>query len=136
MLSAFSATVLTTVQYQQRQQMPGWAIALYLVVAITFLIAEFKLFAMADEPAWAVIVPIYGAYVFFKIIYGNGWKFLLLYVPILGTIMGILMYFRLAQVYGRSTGFGIGLLFLSPIFILLLAFDGKSSYMGPSDSFI
>ena len=134
MLSTMAATVMSS--STQVPETPGWLIAVELVIGIVALIAEFKLYAMAGEPAWAAIIPIYNLYVMFKIIYGNGWKFLLMLVPILNMIIGIAMYIRLAQVYGRSTGFGIGLLFLSPIFFLLLAFDGKSNYQGPHEGFI
>ena len=134
MLATMAAAVMSSTT--QTPETPGWLIAVELVIGLVALIADFKLYAMAGEPAWAAIIPIYNLYVMFKIVYGNGWKFLLLLVPILGWIIGIVMNIRLAQVYGRSTGFGIGLLFLSPIFYLLLAFDGKSNYQGPHEGFI
>jgi hypothetical protein len=38
--------------------------------------------------------------------------------------------FDLAKVFGKSTGFGFGLLFLSVIFMAILAF-GDAKYLGP-----
>ncbi len=37
----------------------------------------------------------------------------------------------LARVYGHGIGFAIGLILLSPLFILILAF-GSSRYVGPA----
>jgi hypothetical protein len=37
----------------------------------------------------------------------------------------------MAKVFGHGVGFGVGLLFLSPIFLPILAFDG-STYLGPT----
>lgn len=36
----------------------------------------------------------------------------------------------MAHAYGKSTGFGIGMLFLSPIFCAILGF-GDAEYQGP-----
>ena len=74
-------------------------------------------------------------YILFKIVYGNGLKFLLLLIPILDFIVMIALYFRLAKVYGKGAGFGVLLLLFEPIALPILAF-GNSEYQGPVDSFI
>lgn len=107
-----------------------------LAFSVIFIIANWKLFERAGEAGWKSIIPILNVYTMFKIVYGSGWKFLLLFVPILGEVLAIAYYIRLAQVYGKSTGFGIGLLFLMPIFYLILAFDNNAQYTGPCSSFL
>lgn len=89
-----------------------------------------KLFTKADKPGWACIVPIYNAYTEFDIVYGKGWKFLLLLIPIVNFVFAIKFMFDLAKVYGKGVGFGFGLLFLSPIFLAILAL-GDAEYEGP-----
>ncbi|MDY5276243.1 MAG: DUF5684 domain-containing protein, partial [Erysipelotrichaceae bacterium] len=37
---------------------------------------------------------------------------------------------KLARAYGKSTAFGLGLLFFQPIFIMILGL-GDSEYLGP-----
>ena len=135
MLATMAATVMSS-SSSENSGMSAVSMIISLIFSVAMLVAYFKLFTMAGEPAWAAIIPFYSSYVLFRIIYGNGWKFLLMLVPILGEILAVAMLIRLAQVYGRSTGFGIGLIFLSPIFFLLLAFDGKSNYQGPHEGFI
>ena len=65
----------------------------------------------------------------YKIAFGNGWYFLTLVIPIVNLVFGIMLYFKLAKAFGHGAGFGFGLLFLNPIFILILAFD-SSEYVG------
>ena len=110
----------------------------YLLVAalsIVYIIAYWRLFEKAGEPGWMSLIPFVNTFIMFKIIYGNGWKMFLMFVPILDVILSFAMIFRLAQVYGKGTGFALGLLFLSPIFFLMLAF-GDSQYYGAVDSFM
>ena len=57
---------------------------------------------------------------------GNGWKFLLVLIPIYGIYLAIVAMFKLAKSFGKGVGFGFGLLFLSPIFLLILAFDNST----------
>jgi hypothetical protein len=42
-----------------------------------------------------------------------------------------LVLLDLAKSFGRGTGFALGLIFLSPIFLLILGF-GSDRYLGPS----
>ena len=100
-----------------------------LVVTVIMIVAMWKLFTKADEPGWAAIVPFYNMYVLFKISFGNGWLFLLSFVPVVNFVISIMMYFKLAKAFGKGVGFGFGLLFLAPIFLLILAF-GSAEYEG------
>ena len=109
---------------------------IYLVLYVLTVIGNWKLFEKAGEAGWKSIIPVLNMYVMFKIVYGSGWKFLLLFVPILGQVLMIAYYIRLAQAYGKGTGFGIGLIFLNPIFFLILAFDNNAQYQGPCNSFL
>jgi hypothetical protein len=101
-----------------------------IAISILSIIAMWKIFEKAGEPGWASIVPIYNTYVLFKIVFGDGLKMLLLLIPIVNIIYSIKLSLKLATVFGKSTGFGIGLLFLTPIFELILAF-GDAEYAGP-----
>lgn len=100
-----------------------------LILSVVMIVALWKIYAKAGEPGWASIVPFYCNYVLFKIAMGNGWLFLLLFVPVVNIVFGIMVYFKLAKAFGKGVGFGFGLLFLTPIFILILAF-GSAEYIG------
>lgn len=120
---------------QQGMQLSGGQLTISFVCGILGIIAWWKIFTKAGEAGWKALIPLYGTYIMFKILYGNGWKFLLCLVPILNIVLAIMMYVRLGQRFGKSTGFIIGLLFLGPIFELILAFD-DSAYQGPHNGFI
>lgn len=101
-----------------------------LVIGVVTLVAMWKLFVKAGKPGWACLVPFYNMYCMYDIAWGNGWLFLLTFVPCVGAVVGIIMLFKLAKAFGQGTGFGFGLLFLNTIFVLILGF-GDSQYIGP-----
>ncbi len=105
-----------------------------IVLAITVLtiIACWKVFTKAGKPGWACIVPFYSQYCLFDIAWGNGWLFLLSFVPCVNFVIMIMLYLKLAKAFGKGTGFGLGLVFLNAIFMLILGF-GDAQYIGPQE---
>jgi hypothetical protein len=96
-----------------------------------FIYCTWRIFEKAGKPGWAAIIPIYNVLIELEII-GRPWYWLLLmFVPGVNIVLGIIIIFRLAKVFGHSTGFGFSLLFLSFIFMPILAFD-SSTYLGPN----
>ena len=58
------------------------------------------------------------------------WYIVLFFVPI-GNIVGLfLIYIELAKKFGQSSAFGVGLVFLSSIFLAILAFSKNYVYQG------
>ena len=55
------------------------------VVAVSWILYE-----KAGKRGWAVIIPFYGKYVKADIAFGNGWLFLLSYVPIARWFYGMI----------------------------------------------
>jgi hypothetical protein len=91
-----------------------------------------KMFEKAGEDGWKALIPIYNVYIAFKIVYGDGWKFLFLLIPLANIVFAIKFWFDLAKVFGKGTGFGFGLLLLNNIFMIILAFD-HSTYLGSTE---
>lgn len=107
-------------------------IALYVLL----IVAQWKIFTKAGEKGWKCLIPIYNLVVLYKIIGLSPWLillFLLSWIPVVGYIMvfvlSIVQTVKLGKAFGKSTGFILGLIFLSPIFQLILAF-GSSQYVG------
>lgn len=111
----------------------GAAMAIYyiilLAICVVCIVAEWKIFVKAGEPGWACIVPFYSSYVLCKIAMGNGWLFLITLIPFVGSIFALVLLFKLALAFGKGVGYGLGLLFLTPIFMCMLAF-GDAEYVG------
>ena len=131
-----------------------------LCVNLLSIIALWMIFVKAGEKGWKCLIPIYNAYILYTIVWKGSvlWKlllftfvstiagtFLLMAEAPLAIILGALLLLsmvivlvvvqvkfcnRTAKAFGKSTGFAVGLFFLSSIFMCILAF-GKSEYQGP-----
>ena len=117
--------------YNNYNSGPGFfAYLLYFAVIAFALLCAWRIFVKAGKPGWAAIVPIYNVLVELQIIGRPWWWLILMLIPIVNIVIGVIILFDLAKVFGKGTGFGFGLLFLSPIFMALLAF-GDAKYLGP-----
>lgn len=98
---------------------------LFFIVILVNLVGMIKIYKKLNKPGWAVIVPIYNMWALFEGVGLPGWLSIL---PVANLIGLIVAYFRLARVLNKSAGFGLGLVFLSFIFIPILGFsDAKMS---------
>lgn len=110
----------------------GWLIlATFFALIVLIWAAFWRIFTKADEAGWKALVPIYNAVVLLRIV-GRPWWWLLLYfVPIVGLVLLVIVVNDLSKSFGHGAGFTVGLLLLTPVFVLVLAF-GNSAYDGPS----
>ena len=108
-------------------------LAVLLVVYILVVIAMWKVFTKAGKPGWASLIPVYNMVVMYQIVGLNPWLLLLYLIPfvnwIAALVLSIMLNVKLAKVYGKNTGFAIGLIFLNPIFLLILGL-GDAKYIG------
>ena len=102
---------------------------LELIATILSLVGSWMVYKKMGRQGWEGIVPFYNTYVLCQELYGNGWKFLLLLIPIANFVFAIITMVKLAKAFGKSGGFAVGLIFLSVIFYCILAF-GPSEYEG------
>lgn len=121
------------------------------LLAVFSFIAWCRIFIRTGLPWERMFVPIYGRYWQYNIA-DCGWLFWILvacgifagflpalfrsWIPlsVIGAIVLVLqiLYLRkLASVFGRGFGFTLGLIFLHPLFIILLGF-GKNEFQGPA----
>lgn len=110
--------------------MPPWAIVIWLAAVIFYIYCGWKIFVKAGQPGWAAIVPFYNIYISLKIVGKSGWTMLLFLIPFVNFIFAIIVTHELSKRFGKGVGFTLGLLFLSPIFTPILAFD-SSKYTAP-----
>ena len=138
----------------------GTAVIVGLVWFILEVIADWKIFTKAGRPGWKSIVPFLSDYEEFELSWKGKGVFGLIssvlisasylidafvaepwptWVMIVCTaislnilVISIMQNRRLARSFGKGTGFFLGLLFLGPLFRLILGF-GKAKYQGPQD---
>jgi hypothetical protein len=101
----------------------------YLAVVIFEIVAFWKVYTKAGQPGWAVLIPIYNYYVFLKIAGKPGWWLLLMLIPLVNLIIAIIVVLEVAKAFGKGTGFGLGMIFLGPIFYPILGY-GSATYQG------
>lgn len=108
----------------------GTMMIVWLVFMVLIIAGMWKMFVKAGQPGWAAFIPLYNLYVLLQIAGRPGWWFLLFLVPFVNIVVGVLLWVDIAKAFGRGAGFALGLLFLTPIFILILGF-GEDTYLGP-----
>lgn len=108
----------------------------FALVGLVVLVGMWKTFSKAGQPGWAAIIPIYNLVVLFRIAGQSGWlalTFLLNFIPVVGVLawLGIVIWnhVNVSKRFGHGVGFALGLVFLAPIFWLILGF-GSSKYVG------
>ena len=98
------------------------------------IVAMWKVFVKAGKPGWAAIVPIYNSYILLEIVGRPAWWLVLLLVPYVSIVVYLLVAIDLAKSFGKSTGFGVGALWIfAPVGYAILGF-GDAQYQGPSAS--
>ena len=95
---------------------------IYLAVVVFEIYCFWKLFVKAGKPGWAGIIPIYNLYVMLGLIGKPTWWLILFFIPIVNLVFSIITYIAFAERFGKGAGFGVGLTFLSFIFMPILAF--------------
>ena len=106
-------------------------IIVWLAMVVIMIIAEWKIYEKAGKPGWAVLIPIYNFIVMLEIIGKPWWWIFLMMIPLVNIIFLIIVLNDLSKSFGYGVGFTLGLIFLSPIFILILGFGG-AKYVGPA----
>ena len=110
------------------------AILFYLALIVLMIAAQWKIFEKAGQPGWAAIVPFYNTYVLIVEVCKQPpiWFWLTL-VPCANIVallfIVFVLPFKLAEKFGKDTGFAVGLLLLGIVFYPILAF-GSAEYQG------
>jgi hypothetical protein len=109
----------------------AFGMLIYLGIIVLIIAGLWKIFAKAGKPGWTSIVPIYNFIVLLEIVGRPTWWVILAFIPIVNVVIIIMVYIDLAKSFGKGVGFGLGLTFLSPIFVCILGF-GSAQYKGPA----
>lgn len=126
-----------------------------LVAWVISIIPMWRLFEKAGQPGWQAIIPVYSSYMLYKISWKPSMFFITLILGIFASILlqlndymalaviggiiniavmvlGIIFNHKISKSFGHGAGFTVGLIFLSLIFLYILAF-GSSEYQGAQD---
>lgn len=129
----------------------GFLMIVSLVLAIIMIVAYWKIFNKFGEPGWKALIPVYNGYILLK----YSWNPTMFWVVLIGafvtnilsmaggalavlgiliglamSVIGIIEYHKISKCFGHGVLFTLGLIFLTPIFLLILGF-GDDQYLGP-----
>lgn len=105
-----------------------------LAVGILEIVAIWFVFAKAEEPGWAILIPIYNYLIMIKIAGKPWWFILLMLIPIVNIVIAVMVLHGISTNFGKDAGFTVGLFFLGFIFFPILGF-GKAKYIGDKSNF-
>jgi len=108
-----------------------FGLLLYAAIILFFVAVGWKILEKADQPGWAVLIPIYNIYVLLNVVGRPGWWLILFLVPIVNFVVAIMLNIDLAKSFGKDWLYGLGITFLGIVFLPMLAF-GSATYQGPS----
>lgn len=104
---------------------------LYIAAIVGTIAGLWMVFTKAKKPGWAAIVPIYNIVVLLEIIGKPIWWIVLFLIPCVNIVISFIVFIALAERFGKSQGFGIGLALLPFIFLPMLGFS-NAKYLGPA----
>lgn len=108
----------------------GVSMIISLVVLVVLIIALWKVFEKAGEAGWKSLIPFYSSYILFKIAWGNGLLFLLMFVPCVNVVVSFIVLWKLCKAFDQGIGMYLLMLFVTPVAWLILGF-GSAQYIGP-----
>ena len=129
---------------------------IYVTIALAWwllqIIANWRIFTKG-EAGWKSIIPVYSDYISYKIAWQTSYFWLVFILGIIASciqnpggdsamllmlaslikiiagIISIIYSVKLAKAFGRGIGFALGLIFLQPVFMLILGL-GNDHYYG------
>lgn len=101
-----------------------------MLLSILLIVAQWKMFVKADIAGWKCLIPIYNMYCLFEIAQGNGARLVLMLIPFYNFYIMITLYIDLAKSFGKSTGFGVAMIFFPFILLPMLGLSKKIEYVG------
>ena len=119
-----------TYDYNTTSSLPTSYYIFGIVVGVLLIVSLWMIFKKAGKPGWASIVPIYNIIVFIQVAGLPLWYIILLLIPFANIYAIFKIYIELAHKFGKSTGFGVLMVFFSEICLPILAFDKNATYNG------
>lgn len=96
-----------------------------LALCALMIVSCWKLFEKAGEPGWACLVPIYNIFVMCRIAGTSPMIILAMFIPFINILAVLYLWAQIAKKFGKPEIWSLGLVFLSPIFIPMLAFGAE-----------
>lgn len=100
-----------------------------LAITVFAIICNWKIFEKAGRKGWEAIIPVYNMYVMTQIAGLQSWYIILLIIPFVNFVASVYLIYKFVKSFGQGVGFCIGYIFLPIIFVAIMAFDKKITYI-------
>jgi hypothetical protein len=102
------------------------------IMTLVFIFAPvvglYKIFEKMGEAGWKALVPFMNVYVWSKKLNMTWW---FMFIPFLNIYLLVMLAFNTAKAFGKSAGYGIGMVFAPFVFYPMLGFS-EDKFIGPS----
>lgn len=102
---------------------------IYAAVIVLYIAGLWKVFEKAGQKGWFAIIPILNIYILIKLAGREGWWIILFLIPCVNIVVQFIVFIDVAQKFGKSVAYGVGLVLLPIIFFPMLGF-GDAEYSG------
>lgn len=92
----------------------------FLAFCLAPAVGLYKVFEKMGEPGWKSLVPFMNIYTWSA---HMGLKWWFMFIPFLNFYLTVMLALNTAKAFGKSGGFGFGIVFLSPVFLPMLGFS-------------
>lgn len=106
---------------------------IWVLLLVAVLVGMWKVFEKAGRQGWEAIVPIYNLYVLTIIVGQPWWLVILCFIPIVGIFAIAFLSYKLAERFGQSIAFTVGMVLVPFVFYPLLGF-GEAKYTAPAST--
>ena len=103
-----------------------------IVFVILYYVPRAYIFKKASIYPLIAFVPFVSDYFLCKLADKEGWKMLLLYLPVVQIVYQIILSLKIAKVFNKSELFGVGIFFVPLILLPIIAFDNSEYTPQPS----
>ena len=104
----------------------------FICIIVLMIIAKWKVYEKANQPGWAVLIPIYNTLVFLQIVGKPWWWIFLMFIPYVNLVFIIWASNMLSKSFGKEEAFTVGLVLLPYVFYPIIAFSKDINYLGPA----
>ncbi len=106
-------------------------IILFVILELMNGLFTFNFFKAAGHRSWEAFIPIYNKLILLRIIERPWWWVLLIYLPVVGNVMAVVLIFELLHVFNyRKLKYTIFTIITAGLYLAYLNFSAKLHYVG------
>ena len=104
-------------------------ILLLLIMQALHFVCTWRLYSLAGQKAWQAAVPVYSAVILLRIVQRPWWWVILLYVPVVGNVMALVIWSDTCRAFGFRRVWEVLLTLVTlGLFLAYIGYSGRAKY--------